>query len=105
MHDLHTGSPHFGKRAFTITMTQLDAANAVDEHRSSKSEIDGIERRGIHAVVGRQAHQIDFGHWVFAQKLSESGFLPSGIVKERTVTIDLAGRSFANHVVNAVLMQ
>src|SRR5262245_23829078 len=50
---------HFFDGTLAVARMNIDAANAGCEQDRAKAEVDGVERRGFHAVVGGQAGDVN----------------------------------------------
>jgi hypothetical protein len=56
---LHAGRPHAFECPPPISRFQIDRAAAVLDDKRLKAETDGVQRRRLHAIISRQAEQVN----------------------------------------------
>ena len=80
-----------------VALTKLHSATAVFQQMRLESQPYGIQGGRLHAIVGRQATDVDIGHALSFEVLAQSGCLTMAIVEEPAVAIDVRGGTLLEH--------
>jgi hypothetical protein len=103
--DLNAGDTHLLNRPRTIARLEIDAANCVEEQRHSEAKVDRIESRCFDAVIGRQTCDMHLVDAAAAEVFRQTSRLPTGIIEEGAITVDLRIDSFANDMIDRSVVQ
>src|SRR3569623_749310 len=95
------GAAHLRDRALAVAGLQLDGATAVLDQLHVEAEVAGVERRRLHAVIGREAHHVDLLDPARAQPLGEPGRLLVVVVEEARVAVDRWIGALLDHFCNS----
>ena len=89
------------KRGLAVTGRQIDRTHAVADHHHPQPECDTVERRVLHAVVGRQTDEPDLIDARSLQLGAHPGVAQMPVVEEAAVAVDLGVHALADHDVDA----
>ena len=89
---------HLIHRAIDVAPLKLNAAAAVQDDVRIETEMARVERAIFHAVIQRQAHQVNVLDPALLQIMGKPGVPAMGVVKERAVTINVSLGPLAENV-------
>src|SRR5258708_27862677 len=68
----YTGPFHLQNRRLDVPRLEIDAPARILDQRHVETKRAGIQRRELHAIIGRQSHHVDFLHLSFLPPVSQS---------------------------------
>jgi hypothetical protein len=81
---------------------EVDAATGREFEARPESQLNGIERRELHAVVGGEAADVDGVDGVCVEPFGEAGLVLASVVEEAAVAVDLGAGALREDAGDAV---
>src|ERR1043166_1680473 len=80
---------------------KLNSATAIDDHVRVQSEMAGVERTVLDAIIQGESHQVDVLDPALLQVMSKTGVATMRVVEKRAVTVDVSLGPFVKNVSDA----
>src|SRR5206468_9610362 len=81
---------HLVKRAIDVARLKFNPAAAVDNDICIQFELARVERAVLHAVIQREAHQVNVIDPALLQVIGEPGVAAMSVIEEGAVTINVS---------------